>query len=84
MEFKYVAACDAAREAIWMRKFLAKLEVILSIELLISMILPSDPRDHGTWGHATVKDCVIRKCHRAIDRSTVTCSYSLPPRKDGY
>ena len=34
---KYVVACDTAREAIWMRKFLAKLEVVSSIELSISL-----------------------------------------------
>ena len=28
MEAKYVAACEAAKEAVWLRKFLIDLEVI--------------------------------------------------------
>ena len=37
MEDKYVAACDVAKEAVWIRKLIVKLEMILSIELLISL-----------------------------------------------
>ncbi|XP_052172210.1 secreted RxLR effector protein 161-like [Diospyros lotus] len=36
-EAEYVAACDAANEAVWMRKFIAELEVVPSIELPISL-----------------------------------------------
>ena len=33
MEAKYVAACEAAKESVWLRKFLTDLEVVPNIYL---------------------------------------------------
>ena len=36
-EAEHFAACDAAKATLWVRKFIAELEVVLFIELLISL-----------------------------------------------
>ena len=36
MEAEYVAACEAAKEAIWLRKFLIDLEIVPNMSLLIT------------------------------------------------
>ena len=32
MEAEYVAACEAAKEVVWLRKFLSDLEVVLDLD----------------------------------------------------
>ena len=39
MEAEYVAACEATKEAIWLRKFLTYLEVVPNMHLSIHFIL---------------------------------------------
>ena len=37
MEAEYVAACEVAKESVWLRKFLADLEIIPNMHLLITL-----------------------------------------------
>ena len=37
MEAEYVAACEATKEAVWLKKFLINLEVIPNMHLLITL-----------------------------------------------
>ena len=37
MEAKYVAACEAAKEAVWLRKFLSDLEVVPNMDKPITL-----------------------------------------------
>ena len=37
MEAEYVAACEAAKEAVWLRKFLNDLEVVPNMNLPIAL-----------------------------------------------
>ena len=54
MEVEYVAACDAAKEAKWLRKFLIDLEVVPNLTLPITLYCDNsgavansrEPRSH--------------------------------------
>lgn len=37
MEAEYVAACEAAKEAAWLRNFLMELEVVQTVQKLITL-----------------------------------------------
>ena len=38
MEAEYVAACEAAKEAVWLRKFLGDLEVVPNVDNSLTLI----------------------------------------------
>ena len=65
---EYVAACEAAKEAIWLKKFLLELEVVpssLSPIMLYydnsgAMAQSKEPRNHGKGKHIERKYHLIR------------------------
>ena len=59
MEAEYVATCEAAKEAIWLRKFLTDLEVVSNMHLPITLYCYNsgavansrEPRSHKRGKH---------------------------------
>ena len=59
MEAKYVAACEVAKEAIWLMKFLSDLGIIRMEQVPITLFCDNsgvvaqfkDPRNHKTGKH---------------------------------
>ncbi|KAA0062100.1 retrovirus-related pol polyprotein from transposon tnt 1-94 [Cucumis melo var. makuwa] len=69
MEAEYVAACEAAKEAVWLRKFLHDLEVVSNMNLLITLYCDNsgavanskEPRSHKRGKHIERKYHLIRE-----------------------
>ncbi|KAA0050553.1 retrovirus-related pol polyprotein from transposon tnt 1-94 [Cucumis melo var. makuwa] len=69
MEAKYVAACEAAKEAVWLKKFLTDLDVVLNMHLPITLYYDNsgavansrEPRSHKHGKHIERKYHLIRK-----------------------
>ncbi|KAL5856858.1 hypothetical protein ACOSQ3_004316 [Xanthoceras sorbifolium] len=65
MEAEYVAAYEAAKEAVWLRKFLSDLKVVLDMDRLITLYYDNsdavanskEPRSHKRGKH------IERNCH---------------------
>ncbi|TYK23767.1 gag/pol protein [Cucumis melo var. makuwa] len=77
MEVKYVAACEAAKEAVWLKKFLTDLEVVPNMQLPITLYCDNsgavansrEPRSHKHGKHIERKYHLIRKI---VHRGDVT------------
>lgn len=69
MEAKYVATCEAAKEAVWLRKFLTDLEVVPNMNLPIILYCDNsravanskEPRSHKRGKHIERKYHLIRE-----------------------
>ncbi|TYK23781.1 retrovirus-related pol polyprotein from transposon tnt 1-94 [Cucumis melo var. makuwa] len=69
MEAEYVAACEAAKEAVWLRKFLTDLEVVPNMSKPITLYCdnsgvvanPREPRSHKHRKHIERKYHLIRE-----------------------
>ena len=69
MEAEYVAACEAAKEAVWLRKFLTDLEVVPNMHLPITLYCDNsgavansrEPRSHKRGKHIERKYHLIRE-----------------------
>ncbi|KAA0046205.1 retrovirus-related pol polyprotein from transposon tnt 1-94 [Cucumis melo var. makuwa] len=69
MEAEYVAACDAATEAVWLKKFLIDLEVVPNMHLPITLYCENngavansrEPRSHKRGKHIERKYHLIRE-----------------------
>ena len=74
MEAEYVATCEAAKETVWLKKFLSDLSVVRIEQVLITLfcdnsgavIQSKDPRNHKKGKHIERKyhiiwDIVARK-----------------------
>src|ERR1051325_9452532 len=69
MEAEYVAACEAAKEAVWLRKFLIDLEVVPDMQLPITLYCDNsgavanskEPRSHKRGKHIERKYHLIRE-----------------------
>ncbi|KAA0037509.1 gag/pol protein [Cucumis melo var. makuwa] len=69
MEAEYVAACEAAKEAVWLRKFLHDLEVVPNMNLPITLYCDNsgvvtnskEPRSHKRGKHIERKYYLIRE-----------------------
>ncbi|KAL0548750.1 hypothetical protein IC582_013218 [Cucumis melo] len=81
MEAEYVAACEAAKEAVWLRKFLHDLEVVPNMNLPITLYCDNsgavanckEPRSHKRGKDreevsSDTGDCATRGCDRHQDR----------------
>ncbi|KAI4313268.1 hypothetical protein L6164_026260 [Bauhinia variegata] len=72
-EAEYIAACDAAKEAVWMKKFLTELGVVPSIKEAVPLLCDNtraiaqakEPRSHQKSKH------VLRKFH--LIREIIEC-----------
>ena len=68
MEAEYVAACEAAKEAVWLKKFLSDLGVMRIEQVLITLFCDNsgvvaqskDPRNHKKGKHIERKYHIIR------------------------
>ena len=68
MEAEYVAACEAAKEAVWLKKFLSDLGVVRIKQVLITLFCDNsgvvaqskDPRNHKKGKHIERKYHIIR------------------------
>ncbi|KAJ9544943.1 hypothetical protein OSB04_024650 [Centaurea solstitialis] len=68
-EAEYIAACDAAKEAVWLRNFLSDLRVVASISRLIDIFCDNsgavaqakEPREHHKSRHVLRKYHLIRE-----------------------
>ena len=68
MEAKYVAACEAAKEAIWLKKFLSNLGVMRMKQVPMTLFYDNsgavtqskDPRNHKKWKHIERKYHIIQ------------------------
>ncbi|KAK0573671.1 hypothetical protein LWI29_011808 [Acer saccharum] len=77
MEAEYVAACEAAKEAVWLRQFLIDLEVVPSANKQITIYCDNsgavanskEPRSHKRGKHIERKYHVLREI---VQRSDVT------------
>ena len=77
MEAEYVAACEAAKEAVWLRKFLGDLEVVPDIENPLTLYCDNsgavanskEPRSHKKGKHIKRKYHLIREI---VQRGDVT------------
>ena len=63
-EAEYIAASEAAKEAVWMRKFIAELEVVPSIiDLILCIVTTMEPlhkqRNHGLINYPSMYSGVI-------------------------
>ena len=69
MEAEYVAACEAAKEAVWLRKFLGDLEIILDMDKPLTLYCDNsgavanskEPRSHKRGKHIERKYHLIRE-----------------------
>ncbi|KAK0594609.1 hypothetical protein LWI29_023351 [Acer saccharum] len=69
MEVEYVAACEAAKEAVWLRKFLSDLEVVPDLNKPITLYCDNsgavanskEPRSHKRGKHIERKYHLIRE-----------------------
>ncbi|TYK05792.1 gag/pol protein [Cucumis melo var. makuwa] len=69
MKAKYVAACEAAKKAVWLRKFLHDLEVVPNMNLPITLYCDNsgavadskEPRSHKRGKHIARKYHLIRE-----------------------
>ena len=69
MEAEYVAACEAAKEGVWLRKFLTDLEVVPDMDKPITLFCDNsgavanskDPRSHKRGKHIERKYHLIRE-----------------------
>ena len=69
MEAKYVVACEAAKEAVWLKKFLFDLGVVRNEQVPITFfcdnsgaaVQSKDPRNHNNEKH------IVRKYHTIRD-----------------
>ena len=63
MEAEYVASCEAAKEAVWLRKFLSDLEVVPDLDKSITLYCDNsgvvanskEPRSHKRGKHVERK-----------------------------
>ncbi|KAI3451510.1 hypothetical protein Pfo_008175, partial [Paulownia fortunei] len=77
MEAEYVAACEAAKEAVWLRKFLLSLEVVPSASQAITLHCDNsgavanakEPRNHQRGKHIERKYHLVRDI---VQRGDVT------------
>ena len=77
MEAEYVAACEAAKEAVWLRKFLGDLEVVPDMENPLTLYCDNSgavanskkPRSHKKGKHIERKYHLIREI---VQRGDVT------------
>ena len=68
-EAEYIATSDAAKEAVWIKKFISELEVVPSIESLIPLFcdnngaiaLAKEPRSHQKSKHIERRFHIIRE-----------------------
>ena len=68
MEAEYVAACEVAKEAIWLKKFLSDLGVMRIEQVLITLFCDNsgvvaqskDPRNHKKGKHIERKYHIIQ------------------------
>ena len=68
MEAKYIAACEAAKEAVWLKKFLSDLSVVRIKQVPITLFgdnsgvvaQSKDPRNHKKEKHIERKYHIIR------------------------
>ena len=68
MEAEYVAACEAAKEAIWFKKFLSNLGIVRIEQVPITLFCDNseavaqskDPRNHKKGKHIERKYHIIR------------------------
>ena len=69
MEAEYVAACEAAKESVWLRKFLTDLEVVPNMHLPVTLYCDNsgavanskEPRSHKRGKHIERKYHLIRE-----------------------
>ena len=69
MEAEYVGACEAAKESVWLRKFLTDLKVVSNMHLPITLYCDNsgavanskEPRSHERGKHIEHKDHLIRE-----------------------
>ena len=69
MEAEYVAACEAAKEAVWLRQFLIDLEVVPSANMQITIYYDNsgavanskEPRSHKKGKHIERKYHLLRE-----------------------
>ncbi|KAA0025346.1 gag/pol protein [Cucumis melo var. makuwa] len=69
MEVEYVAACEAAKEAVWLRKFLTDLKIVPNMHLPITLYYDNngavansrEPRSHKWGKHIERKYHLIRE-----------------------
>ena len=77
MEAEYVAACEAAKEAVWLRKFLGDLEVVPDMDKPLTLYCDNsgavanskEPRSHKRGKHIERKYHLIREI---VQRGDVT------------
>ena len=69
MEAEYITACEAAKEAVWLKKFLLELglvplvkgPIILHCDNTVAIAQSKDPRDHKKGKHIERKYHLIRE-----------------------
>ena len=69
MEAEYIAACEAAKEAVWLRKFFTDLEVVPNMEKPLTLYCDNsgtvakskEPRSHKRGKHIERKYHLIRE-----------------------
>ena len=68
MDAEYIAACEAAKEAVWLKKFLSNLGVVRMEQVCITLFCDNsgviaqskDPRNHKKGKHMERKYHIIR------------------------
>ena len=82
MVAEYVAACEAAKEAVWLKKFISNLGVVRMEQVPITLFCDNsgavaqskDPRNHKKGKHFERKvphhsrHCCLRRCSSSKDR----------------
>ena len=78
---KYIAASEAAKETIWMKKFITELNVVLGIEQLVPLYYDNtgtvaqakEPRSHYKSKHILRRFHLVReiveRCNMIIERA---------------
>ena len=69
MEAEYIAACEAAKESVWLKKFYTDLEVVPNMEKPLdlycdnsgAMANSKEPRSHKRGNHIEMKYHLIRE-----------------------